>query len=301
MDSQPVIGNPPHHPTLFLSKKRREVILVFEDGRRRKLTLKHFLEIFENCITIADVLSSAVCDEGNPDIVIPFPFVHKTFENYLLCGLDSLFISVEYNPDFLKFLLFIGHPSFCNLEKSKSFAKNAVSKKSYIRLSELISLIGIKQVMKFCMYDNEIIIMYQSALDLYKIDGCIDNLVFLCENFFLLRYLCQKNNCETVEKLLKDGRVNPSANNNLAIFMAATKGHDTIVDLLLKDTRVNLLATDKALYGAVVNGHYNIVSLFLQNEHIMKTTTNNVIYNLMNPADRYPHIMDLLEKYIKEE
>ena len=44
---------------------------------------------------------------------------------------------------------------------------------------------------------------------------------------------------EIVEMLLKDNRVNPAQSNNLAIRLASEKGHNEIVEILLKDNRVD--------------------------------------------------------------
>ena len=44
---------------------------------------------------------------------------------------------------------------------------------------------------------------------------------------------------EVVQELLKDKRVDPSANNNYAIRWASEKGHLEVVQELLKDNRVD--------------------------------------------------------------
>ena len=49
---------------------------------------------------------------------------------------------------------------------------------------------------------------------------------------------------EIVQELLKDNRVDPSANNNDAIQWASGNGHLEVVEELLKDNRVDPSAND---------------------------------------------------------
>jgi len=44
---------------------------------------------------------------------------------------------------------------------------------------------------------------------------------------------------QSVERLLQDPRVDPSANGNNAIQCASDKGHTTVVERLLQDPRVD--------------------------------------------------------------
>ena len=52
---------------------------------------------------------------------------------------------------------------------------------------------------------------------------------------------------EVVELLLKDERVNPAAEDDYAIGVAAKNGHEKVVELLLKDKRVDPAAKNKPI------------------------------------------------------
>ncbi len=66
------------------------------------------------------------------------------------------------------------------------------------------------------------------------------------------------------DNLLKDSRVDPSANNNKTIRSAAKNGHTGVVRLLLQDPRVDPSANNnKAMRRACQNGHTEIVRLLL--------------------------------------
>lgn len=69
---------------------------------------------------------------------------------------------------------------------------------------------------------------------------------------------------DMVRLLLADERVDPSADNNAALRLAARNGHLEAVKLLLADERVEL-ASDKnaeyASYLALINGHMEVVKL----------------------------------------
>ena len=75
-----------------------------------------------------------------------------------------------------------------------------------------------------------------------------------------LKIAVHNNDIEKVELILKDGKVDPSTQQNLAIRWASENGKKEIVDLLLKDKRVNPGDVDNyAIRLASEKGYYKIV------------------------------------------
>ncbi|KAJ3030035.1 UNVERIFIED_CONTAM: hypothetical protein HDU68_010284 [Siphonaria sp. JEL0065] len=64
--------------------------------------------------------------------------------------------------------------------------------------------------------------------------------------------------------LMEDGRLDPSSEDNIAIFIAAQSGHSEIVKLLLQDPQVDPSTSEnRALGAACQNGHTKVVELLL--------------------------------------
>jgi len=83
---------------------------------------------------------------------------------------------------------------------------------------------------------------------------------------------------DVVALLLKDLRVNPSAQNNWAIRSAARNGQKDVVELLLQDCRVDPSAqNDWAIRWARCYGYQDIVELLEQYSYKI----DNVRYNEM--------------------
>jgi hypothetical protein len=77
-----------------------------------------------------------------------------------------------------------------------------------------------------------------------------------------LRLAAENGHLEIVKLLLSDARVDPSTPNNLALVYASERGHLEIVKLLLKDDRVDPSAQNNtALFLASEKGHLEIVKL----------------------------------------
>lgn len=76
---------------------------------------------------------------------------------------------------------------------------------------------------------------------------------------------------DVVELLLRDADVDPTINNNKALFYAAIKGCYTVVELLLNDPRVNPLDNNEAaLQVSLANKHYDIAKLILNRDRNSK-------------------------------
>jgi ankyrin repeat protein len=79
-----------------------------------------------------------------------------------------------------------------------------------------------------------------------------------------------------VERLLRDERVDPSAQDNLAIQFAAENGHLAIVERLLADKRVDPSAQDnEVLRRAIANGHDAVVALLKKDKRVKALAPHN--------------------------
>jgi hypothetical protein len=83
-------------------------------------------------------------------------------------------------------------------------------------------------------------------------------------------------NKDVISILVKDLRINPSADNNNAIKWAIESGHTEIVKSLLNDPRVDPSAKDNdAIREASQNGHTEIVKLLLNDLRVDPSACNN--------------------------
>jgi hypothetical protein len=72
-----------------------------------------------------------------------------------------------------------------------------------------------------------------------------------------------------VERLLQDERIDPSANDNYAVQVAAQNGHLAVVERLLQDERVDPSADDNyAIRMAAFNGHLAVVDRLLEDDRV---------------------------------
>ncbi len=79
-----------------------------------------------------------------------------------------------------------------------------------------------------------------------------------------------------VERLLQDRRVDPSARDNHAVRLAAERGHLAVVDRLLRDKRVDPSAEDDyAIQWAAQHGHLAVVDRLLRDKRVDPSANNN--------------------------
>lgn len=80
------------------------------------------------------------------------------------------------------------------------------------------------------------------------------------------------HSANVVKLLLQCNKINPSIPDNVAIRQMANKGYVELVDLLLKDTRVDPNARNVVNYDALMNacdkGHVEVVKLLLQDPRV---------------------------------
>ena len=81
-------------------------------------------------------------------------------------------------------------------------------------------------------------------------------------NYLKLRQTTRGRQCEIVQLVLKDKRVNPGADNNQLIKRALMDGHVSIVMLLLADPRLDRAAVAKGVFlSASQKGQIDVVML----------------------------------------
>jgi ankyrin repeat protein len=99
---------------------------------------------------------------------------------------------------------------------------------------------------------------------------------------------------DAVKLLLSDSRVDPSADDNIALCNAAQEGHVEIVKLLLSDSRVNPSARDnETLRYAARNGNTEIVKLLLSDSRVDPSALNNEALRY-SAGDGHTEIVKLL-------
>jgi ankyrin repeat protein len=96
---------------------------------------------------------------------------------------------------------------------------------------------------------------------------------------YAIRLASLYGHVSVVQLLMNDKRVDPSADNNDAIKLASADGHIAVVQLLLKDKRVDPTADNNyALRWATENGHTAVVQLLLNDPRVNPSAYNNYGY-----------------------
>ena len=91
-----------------------------------------------------------------------------------------------------------------------------------------------------------------------------------------IQVAAQNGHTETVRMLLEDRRVDPTTGNNRAITMAAKRGHTEIVRELLKDGRADPNARNGwVIILAAGKGHTKVLRMLLEDERVNPTNMVN--------------------------
>jgi hypothetical protein len=97
---------------------------------------------------------------------------------------------------------------------------------------------------------------------------------------------------EVIELLLKDTRVDPSCASNFSIIVAAQYGYSDTIKLLLKDSRVNPAANcNYPIRHAYNNKHFTSVKILWDDQRVKNTLKN----------DHKEIFIELSKQYIKEK
>lgn len=107
---------------------------------------------------------------------------------------------------------------------------------------------------------------YPEIVELLLKDGRVDP---VAEDNNAIKFASENGHTETVKLLLQNSRVDPGARDNYAIRFASKNGHLEIVKLLLQDSRVNPGAQNNcAIRWASENGHLEVVRILLQDSRV---------------------------------
>lgn len=98
------------------------------------------------------------------------------------------------------------------------------------------------------------------------------------------------------ELLLKDKRLDPSADYNCAILTVSEKGYLELVRLLLQDERVDPSADHNYAIGiSSANGHLEVVKLLLQDKRVDPSDDNNFAIRMASENGHLEVVSLLLE------
>lgn len=112
---------------------------------------------------------------------------------------------------------------------------------------------------------------------------------------YMVRGAAESDNLAVLDQLLRRG-VDPSANNNDAIHMAAYHGRTDAVKRLLADPRVDPGSSDNwALYVASTNDHLDIVNLLLADPRVDPSANSNAAIREASAWGRLDIVNRLLE------
>jgi ankyrin repeat protein len=99
-----------------------------------------------------------------------------------------------------------------------------------------------------------------------------------------LRIAIEENNREVVNLLLKNPKVDPSADNNYYIQRAAYNGHVEVVEILLQDRRVDPSVNNNfAMLSASQNNHLSVVESLLYDDRVDPNILHTS-YSMINVA-----------------
>jgi len=108
--------------------------------------------------------------------------------------------------------------------------------------------------------------IYENQIEIFNLLLCNVNCDVTCDDDDAIQIASEMGNILMVNLLLKDGRVNPGANKNYAIRWASEKGHYEIVKILLGHPKVD--PSDRqncAIQWAAEKGHVEVVQVLIKN------------------------------------
>ncbi|MCE3231839.1 MAG: uncharacterized protein K0R98_96 [Rickettsiaceae bacterium] len=95
-------------------------------------------------------------------------------------------------------------------------------------------------------------------------------------NNMALWWAASKGRLDILELLLTDWRVSPAARMNVAIAIASENGHTEVVKFLLADVRVNPAENGNiAVHSAARNGHFDVVEMLISDKRVDPSDANN--------------------------
>ena len=177
--------------------------------------------------------------------------------------------------------LFLSDPSY-----KKLINKNVL-------LLYAIKINNIKVIKELLKDDVDLNFNNNNALQIAFEKGFVDIIQLLLQNKninlnnisndvknYMLSIAAARGYVDIIKLLLQDPHVDPSTNNNSAIYNAIIHGHTEIVKLLLQHPNVNLSDVDfknYALHIALEYGYIEIIKLLLQDPRVDPRDMNNYV------------------------
>ena len=116
------------------------------------------------------------------------------------------------------------------------------------------------------------------------------------DNWVMHHMAAEFGHLHILERLLKDPRVDPSANDNFTIRKASINGHLPILERLLQDPRVDPSAADNLpLRGGCMRGHLHIVERLLQDSRVDPSANDNLAIHLASENGHLAVVERLLQ------
>ena len=143
------------------------------------------------------------------------------------------------------------------------------------------------------MFGGSVRFGYEEILELLLKDSRVDP---SAQNNYAIRFAVKNEHEKMVKLLLKDPRVDPSARYNEAIVTVAKNGNEKIVELLLKDLRVDPSAHDnEAIFYSILYNHEKVAELLLKDSR-MELSKKNSHLLLRAVENGYDTVIELLLK-----
>jgi ankyrin repeat protein len=168
--------------------------------------------------------------------------------------IDFIYIDTQFKPNSFKFIL----KNKIFQIKADSYDKTCVALKTFDLDFAKTYIEEFESDLNDAFYQS-VRIGFTDAVTFLLSDPRVDP---SAENNRAVRLAAVKGHVEIVRLLISDARVDPSAENNLALRRAISKGHVEIVKVLISDPRVNS-SENNVLIEAVENGNLEIVKLLL--------------------------------------
>jgi ankyrin repeat protein len=139
----------------------------------------------------------------------------------------------------------------------------------------------------------------EEELTIYIVENDIENVKILLNDKNIIpsknsiRYSSENGYIEILKLLLKNKNINPSSGGNMALLCAAKYGHADIVEVLLKDPRIdpNKDFGNWSIIEAASNGHHKVIEVLLKDPRTDPTHSNNI-------SIRKSHTSNFIETYL---
>eukprot|EP01118_Nematostelium_gracile_P005359 TRINITY_DN168_c0_g1_i2.p1 TRINITY_DN168_c0_g1~~TRINITY_DN168_c0_g1_i2.p1 ORF type:complete len:258 (+),score=55.84 TRINITY_DN168_c0_g1_i2:1-774(+) len=112
----------------------------------------------------------------------------------------------------------------------------------------------------------------------------------------ILRLVCKNGKMSLLEKLISDGRIDPSINDHEAFIAACWNSRLDVIQRLLKDDRIDpSVQYNQCIRFASSSGNIDVVKLLLEHEKVDPSTDNNYCLRSASINGHFQVVSRLLE------